>query len=475
MATARYWRVVGLEAYGGGDLELSALHLYGSGGRLDLAASLSSSHAPIAGALSDLVDADTATAARFAGAHVRSAGFFIAWDLGATATAIGLRAGSSTSQSRFLSGLTLQYFDGSTWQNLSSYGRFPWPGASTLGEVPTISGLNLPQATLFLDGSVDFADTSPVARAMTPQAGVSISDVQALYGGQSMRFNGSNGYISSPASASLAFTSVEDFTISFNAWKDSNGNMGYDGVISTLTDGSGSNGWFVELSSTRGFAFGGGGVLDFSVALNPNNSQWKHWEVSRKNGVLRAFGGGVKLYEAANTRSYLQAGLTIGAEYPGGYHFAGFLQQVLIVKGLALHDGDFTPSSLISAGGQQFLPLPVQTGDGRALVAASAATASHSTRAGAVSMARDIEHGGAGTIYGTTKTKGTPNLPTKARVVLHHQRSKLPVRETWSDPVTGAFAFIGIDTSQQFLTLAEDAAGNFRPVAANKLTPEVLS
>ena len=86
----------------------------------------------------------------------------------------------------------------------------------------------------------------------------------------------------------------------------------------------------------------------------------------------------------------------------------------------------------------------------------------------------DVEHGGPGTIYGTTKTKGTPNQPAKARVVLLHQRSKLPVRETWSDPVTGNFAFTGIDTTQQFLTLAEDAAGNFRPVAAKRLTPEVL-
>lgn len=90
-------------------------------------------------------------------------------------------------------------------------------------------------------------------------------------------------------------------------------------------------------------------------------------------------------------------------------------------------------------------------------------------------MARDTEFGGAGAIYGTTKTKGTPNLPTKARVVLLHQRNKLPVREAWSDPTTGYFEFRGIDVNQQFLTLAEDADGTFRPVAANRLTPEVLA
>ncbi|MBD9405390.1 hypothetical protein IB236_08595 [Acidovorax sp. ACV02] len=108
------------------------------------------------------------------------------------------------------------------------------------------------------------------------------------------------------------------------------------------------------------------------------------------------------------------------------------------------------------------------------LSAASSPVPASVTTRSRVQLARDAEFGGAGRIWGTTKTKGAPNTPTKARVVLHHQRSKLPVRETWSDPVTGVFEFTGIDTSQQFLTLAEDAAGNFRPVAANKLTPEVL-
>ncbi len=475
MAAARYWRVVGIETYGDGDLELSALQLYGPGGRVDAAATFASSHAPIAGALADLADGNTATVARFSADHVRSAGFFIAWDLGSSIAAIGLRVGSAVAPSRFVSALTLQYFDGAVWQSLASFGRFPWPGTSALGEVPSVGGINIPEATLFLDGSVDFADTSPVARTMTPQGGVSISSAQALYGDKSMLFDGSSGYVASPASASLGFAPGDDFTISFNAWKSANGSAGYDGVVSTTTNGSATDGWFVELSSARGFAFGGGGGGPiFSIGLNPNTSQWKHWEVSRKAGVLRAFGGGVKLFEAPDTRNYPQAGLTIGGAYPGGYHFAGFLQQVLIVKGLALHDSDFVPAALVGGAGQAFLPKPVKTAYARGLVGASAAISPYSTERLAAAVARDVEFGGPGTIYGTTKTKGTPNLPTKARVVLLHQRSKLPVRETWSDPVTGAFAFTGIDTSQQFLALAEDAAGHFRPVAANRLTPEVL-
>ena len=117
----------------------------------------------------------------------------------------------------------------------------------------------------------------------------------------------------------------------------------------------------------------------------------------------------------------------------------------------------------------------LRTQSGRAQITASAVPTVFSFASPSrCDLARDIEFGGSGTVYGTTKTKGAPNLPTKARVVLQHQRSKLPVRETWSDPVTGAFVFAGVDTSQQFLVVAEDAEGHFRPVAANRLTPEVL-
>ena len=56
-------------------------------------------------------------------------------------------------------------------------------------------------------------------------------------------------------------------------------------------------------------------------------------------------------------------------------------------------------------------------------------------------------------------------------MVLLHQRSKLLVRETWSDPDTGDYSFDGLDVRQEFLALAEDAAGNFRAVAAQRLLP----
>ena len=144
-----------------------------------------------------------------------------------------------------------------------------------------------------------------------------------------------------------------------------------------------------------------------------------------------------------------------------------------ISAGLSVHhDGAWFENGvvLLSAAGSIAAPF-LSAVD----VAASAPVPVHAAPGGlGVATARDVEFGGAGRIWGTTKTKGTPNTPTKARVVLLAQRGKTLVRETWSDPATGAFEFRGIDTAQQFLTLAEDADGNFRPVAASMLVPEVL-
>lgn len=89
-------------------------------------------------------------------------------------------------------------------------------------------------------------------------------------------------------------------------------------------------------------------------------------------------------------------------------------------------------------------------------------------------VVRDFEFGGHGRIWGDTAIKGTVDVPTRARVILLRQRDKLLVRETWSDPITGQFEFAGIDQHQEFLALVEDAAGNYRPVAASRLVPEAV-
>ena len=202
-------------------------------------------------------------------------------------------------------------------------------------------------------------------------------------------------------------------------------------------------------------------VSSYSGGSVPNGF-WSYLEVTRRGNTLIAAVNAVDVisYAVSGTFTPLSPGnIRLGGNPFSGLgnrSFLGLLGPMRFTQGLALR----------GTGG----PLPVPTATFPA-----PATPLKGYRAARLQLARDVEVGGAGAIYGTTKTKGTPNVPAKARVVLLHQRSKLPVRETWSDPVTGYFEFRGLDVNQQFLTLAEDADGAFRPVAANRLTPEVLA
>jgi hypothetical protein len=75
---ATTWRMAGIDTFGG-DLELSELRLWGATAALDAGATLTCSHAPMAGILENLRDGDLATSCRWRAADVRSPGFFIQW------------------------------------------------------------------------------------------------------------------------------------------------------------------------------------------------------------------------------------------------------------------------------------------------------------------------------------------------------------------------------------------------------------
>lgn len=491
MAAARYWRLVGVETYAGGDLELSALHLYGQSVRVDQAATLTCSHAPIAGTLANLQDDDTATVCRFAGAAVRSSGFALQWDFGASpADVLAVIPGSAATAELFMAACALQNSDDAvSWAQVSLFGRYPWPGANTMiahsaaGD-PAFENVS---ALLHFDGAEDSTtviDDGPSPKTFAAYGGAKISTSQSMFGGAALTLNGSTDYVQCLASADFAFPG--DFTIEFWALKNADGSGGYDNVATTDTsNGSAINGWFLELSNSRGVSMWSNGNKVIEVAVNPNDDVWHHWAVARSGNTVRAFKEGLVIATSTFADAIAADGVfgIGGSSISTSYRFNGIIDDLRITKGVARYTANFSPPASAfqnfgGGGGGMVFDLAIMHSLRSAIsIAASAPVPAHTTAsAPRLQLARDVEVGGQGTIYGTTKTagaQGAPSTPTKARVVLLHQRSKLPVRETWSDPVTGNYAFHGIDTRQQFLVLAEDAQGNFRPVAANRLTPEV--
>ena len=80
-------------------------------------------------------------------------------------------------------------------------------------------------------------------------------------------------------------------------------------------------------------------------------------------------------------------------------------------------------------------------------------------------MARDVEFGGDGVIAGSIKEKNTPaNTPLRRRVLLIDERSRITIRETWSDAVTGNYEFRGVKQGVKYTVISYDHLHNYSAV-----------
>jgi len=94
---------------------------------------------------------------------------------------------------------------------------------------------------------------------------------------------------------------------------------------------------------------------------------------------------------------------------------------------------------------------------------------------GALSGARNTRFGGRGRIAGTVKVDGNPaDTPVYRRVRLFQDVDGVMVAETWSDPVTGAYAFDYIAREQKYTVISYDHTHEFRAVAADNLIPTAI-
>jgi len=81
---------------------------------------------------------------------------------------------------------------------------------------------------------------------------------------------------------------------------------------------------------------------------------------------------------------------------------------------------------------------------------------------------KDMADGGTLSVSGTVLIEGTPQTPVARRVRLHDHRTGRLVRETWSDPLTGAYAFTGIRAGT-FYVVSHDHTLNFNAVIRDRV------
>lgn len=445
MAASRYWRSVGVEAQGGGDLELSAIALYAGGARVDGTATLTCSHAPTEGALANLQDTDGATTARFDGAAVRSGGFYLQWDFGTPVDVDEIKLGGA-GLARFMTGATLMQTDTlSNWTYTSAFAGATYPG----------------------DGAL----TTSRAGGFTP------TTWNPLDKGPGCTL--SNGDLTAVGNA-------------FDGWTRS-------------VFGATSGKWYWELIST-GLRFPFVAVAQFTSNIGSGMAEttgnWAFYGPAPYKGHNRAYLAygtkwtaasqivGFALDMEAGTLELFMNGVSMGLMYSGitgTVHAAvtgdtnGTTSNTTANFGATAFSYAQPPGFNAGFGIASLrLPLAVarpRTAGSPLMTAAASAVPDFSTcSVGRIATARDIEFGGIGTVYGTVKEKRTPaNAPLYRRVLLIDERSRITIRETWSDPVTGDFEFSGVRSDVKYTVISYDHLDNYRAVLANGLGAEVAA
>lgn len=194
------------------------------------------------------------------------------------------------------------------------------------------------------NGSTTFTDSSAFARAPSGTAGTPALDTaQAKWGASSCYFDGTDviGYTNDVAFQLAA----GDFTVECWCRPSASGNS-WRGLVGF---GNGSSG--PCLYATMGFGtlrptfYGSGSsILTHQTTMTPDT--WNHVAACRKNGTVKVFLNGVQSTTSMTfTNTFPSSTVTVGAStFSGaGEGFTGHIDDVRIVKGLALYDADFTP------------------------------------------------------------------------------------------------------------------------------------
>lgn len=80
------------------------------------------------------------------------------------------------------------------------------------------------------------------------------------------------------------------------------------------------------------------------------------------------------------------------------------------------------------------------------------------------------QHSGAHRVAGDVAIEGTPDVPVGRRVRLLVKRTAELARETWSDPVTGAYSFDRV-AAQEYIVLSEDHTRVHNAAVTDAVTP----
>ena len=467
MASAT-WRLTGLDTVGA-DLELSSLRLWGDASAVDVDAVMTCSHAPAAGSVDNLLDGNPITTCRWSAADVRSAGFYIQWQMPSAVDVSALKLGLVQSQTAPVA-LRLEWLSAGRFEVLKDYlgvVTAQAPGVLTVGDealgspeqgyiLAAVGGTGRPQYDYNNTGGATWAQnfgqtiglglfasklTNPGDTGVLPSKTInqfSVYDKLLIdclngswnpdYADMDMEFLRADGSV---------VAAVRSRYRGAYALR-----MSYGSSLAALIDASYA-GSYPAINGVLTFTETGMQWTPTPEAVNNNHSAWSFSAafsevVAVRFSQVRAFSSYGSAAAAFVTVKRSAAGARVG--YTGVLPYSPTRKQ--------------SASVLLSE--VQSLSQGLQA-----------------TSVQRVDKLLDVEFGGAGCIYGVVEWDNLPaNVPLQRRVRLHRSRDSMLVREIWSR-ADGFYRFDEINERYEYDVIAWDHELQFRSVVANNLVPEV--
>jgi hypothetical protein len=478
MASHRYWRASSIATVGGGGLELTEFQLLDGTTRRDAGAVLTSSVAPASGALSALADASSTGSVTWAS----TAGLRLDWDLGAAAEVNNFMLGAGLDAGKFVLSITLQWSDdGVSYTTLRVGDYLVYPGANQMTRnvrmLPRVrstgllNAVNTGPGTLAcpLPAYVEIGDLMVVAVGTTSPAGATAPagftrrSAAGVGGGSSGiselwtrpvlveadKNPGSWGNVNNVIAMVLNGGLRAPLFESQNTVATGTANVPSQAVPTLVSAGDARLG---VSCAYWPLAFGSG-QTDMDIAVQP---PWVKRFVA--TDFLRLGLATIPLASGASmTGTWSTSAVNTGA---GWSICAAIFAGEIAIEQHEVFAPIRQPTPTTRLLPPQPVPTQSQIGAWRPLNIGK--------------LRRDfynpVRGNGTGRLSGTTKDKGTPNVPVSERTVLFRQRDCQVVREVLSAPGTGAYSFDYIDETETYFVVSFDHDGVFRAVLADNLT-----
>ena len=168
-----------------------------------------------------------------------------------------------------------------------------------------------------------------------------ISTTQSKFGGTSMYFDGSTGYLSNPSSTAFTF-GPGDFTVEYWVYYNAISGSSYQQICG---GSSTSAGFSFGLSSTPKLYMTTSSVGYTSTGTTLVTGQWYHVAFVRKSGTVYFYLNGVLDYSVSAATTITETGFGIGGGKTGAFFSSCYVDELRVTQGYARYTSNFTPQT----------------------------------------------------------------------------------------------------------------------------------